>query len=295
MLDLRRLYYFSKVAQYGSFREASSREAIAQSALTRQVQRLERDLGVRLLSRGKAGATPTEAGYALLERVPAILASVADIQMTFKRYRRTPGGTATLALPISFATFLMPKLHGVFDGGFTNLQLRILEGSARHVEAWVLSGEADIGIVVLPCSSPLLSLEPLYEEDLFLIHQPSSTMSVAPTVDFRQLAGLPLVLPPLPHGTRELIEARARELGIKLSPVAEVDSPHTQKYMILNHGMIGVSSKMVYQNELAAGTIVATPVMPTLRRTFAIATQRRARLPTGPTLLLQVLRRSMPS
>ncbi|CAN5325172.1 hypothetical protein BH09PSE6_BH09PSE6_08770 [soil metagenome] len=59
LIDLRRLYYFSKVAQYGSYREAAARESIAQSALTRQVQQLERDLGISLLSRGKTGATPT--------------------------------------------------------------------------------------------------------------------------------------------------------------------------------------------------------------------------------------------
>ncbi|CAN5325023.1 hypothetical protein BH09PSE6_BH09PSE6_08760 [soil metagenome] len=227
--------------------------------------------------------------------MPAIFGGIADTQLSLKQYRQMPGGSATLALPISFATFLMPKLHGVFAGGLPSLQLRILEGSARHVEGWVLSGEADLGIIVLPCSSPRLKIEPLYSEDLFLIHKRSIARSMPAVVGIERLAELPLVLPPLPHGTRELIETLARMRDVRITPVAEIDSPHTQKYMILNHGLFGVSSKMVYQDELADGTIIATPLEPSPRRSFAIATLDLNKLPPGTRSLMRLLRRSMPA
>jgi DNA-binding transcriptional LysR family regulator len=77
VLDLRRLRYFMAVATAESFSRAADELHVAQSAVSRQVGLLERELGVRLLERTTHDVELTEAGRHLLER-GASLARDAD-------------------------------------------------------------------------------------------------------------------------------------------------------------------------------------------------------------------------
>jgi DNA-binding transcriptional LysR family regulator len=76
-MDLRQLESFVEVAQQGTLTRAAARLRISQPALTRQMHRLERDVGMPLFQRTPAGMSVTAAGAALLPHAKSILAMVA--------------------------------------------------------------------------------------------------------------------------------------------------------------------------------------------------------------------------
>src|SRR5690606_12896475 len=105
-------------------------------------------------------------------------------------------------------------------------QLSILEGSARHISRWLKSGEVDIGIIVGPSAEKQVSSELLYKEDLYLIGRSiPDTVNNDGSVSLSDLAKLPLVLPLLPLGSRQVLEELATARGVSLQPAVEVDSP----------------------------------------------------------------------
>ena len=65
-MDLRQLEMFRAVAEQGTFTKAAGRLHVSQSAVSRQVQLLEQELGGSLLRRSAKGVTLTEAGQLLL-------------------------------------------------------------------------------------------------------------------------------------------------------------------------------------------------------------------------------------
>jgi DNA-binding transcriptional LysR family regulator len=75
-MELRQLRYFVTLAEELHFGRAAEREHIVQSALSQQVQRLERELGVRLLERSTHRVALTAAGVAFLVEARQILAHV---------------------------------------------------------------------------------------------------------------------------------------------------------------------------------------------------------------------------
>ncbi|WP_156738581.1 LysR family transcriptional regulator [Mycobacterium sp. E2699] len=77
-LDLRLVGYFVVVAEHRHFGRAASALRVAQPSLSRQIRRLEQQLGVRLLDRTPQGTRLTEAGEVFLPRARALLRSAAQ-------------------------------------------------------------------------------------------------------------------------------------------------------------------------------------------------------------------------
>ncbi|TBR30528.1 MAG: LysR family transcriptional regulator, partial [Reyranella sp.] len=84
-MDLRTLRYFSAVVREGHFGRAAVSLGIAQPPLTRQIQKLERQLGVVLLHRGQKKFEVTEAGLLLYERARRLLDSAEQAEADVRR------------------------------------------------------------------------------------------------------------------------------------------------------------------------------------------------------------------
>ena len=80
---------FLVVMEEGSLRRAAQRLRLSQSAITRQLQSLEHDLGGRILERTSAGVRPTSGGHALAEKAGRLL---ADYDATMADVRRLVRG-----------------------------------------------------------------------------------------------------------------------------------------------------------------------------------------------------------
>jgi molybdate transport repressor ModE-like protein len=85
---LEKLRLFLVVLEEGSLRRAADRLHISQSAITRQLQLLEHDLGGRVLERTSAGVRPTNGGHALAERAKTLLADYDSIMAEVRRLVR---------------------------------------------------------------------------------------------------------------------------------------------------------------------------------------------------------------
>ncbi len=88
-MELRHLRYFQAVAEELSFSKAARRLNIAQPALSRAVQEIERDLGVNLIDRNRRSARLTPAGKVLLQEIALLLDRLEE---SLRRVRRTAAG-----------------------------------------------------------------------------------------------------------------------------------------------------------------------------------------------------------
>ena len=104
---LEKLRLFLVVLEEGSLRRAADRLRISQSAITRQMQSLELDLGGRVLERTSAGVRPTNGGHALAERAKTLL---ADYDSTMAEVRRLNRGESER---------LLTEHHNAGHGTFT--------------------------------------------------------------------------------------------------------------------------------------------------------------------------------
>ncbi|MFI8456700.1 LysR family transcriptional regulator [Kitasatospora sp. NPDC085464] len=96
-VDLRLVRYFTVVAEYGNFGRAATKLHVAQPALSRQIQRLEAQLGVRLFDRSPQGSSLTDAGQAYLPRARTLLQEAEHAADAARAAGRPPGITVGYA------------------------------------------------------------------------------------------------------------------------------------------------------------------------------------------------------
>src|SRR5579862_9230795 len=76
LMDLRQLRYLVALSEERSFTRAAAREHIAQPALSQQIQRLEREVGLPLVERTTRSVVVTDAGRLLIARARTMLAEL---------------------------------------------------------------------------------------------------------------------------------------------------------------------------------------------------------------------------
>ena len=143
-VELRQLRYFVTLAEELHFGRAAEREHIVQSALSQQVQRLERELGVRLLERSTHHVALTAAGALFLVEARQILAQVdraADVA------RSAVSAAATLRVGIIDSSYdSMPQILHEVQARYPGLIIHQVEVSAPEQYQQLIDGRLDVGV-----------------------------------------------------------------------------------------------------------------------------------------------------
>lgn len=158
-LDLRLVRYFTVVAGHQHFGRAAEELRIAQPSLSRQVRRLEQQLGARLFDRTPRGTTLTEAGEVFLPRAKALLRSASRATAEARAVavpNRIVVGYGN-GLIVTAAVRAMRKLHPDAE-----VQTKHVDFSEPHTA--LLDRRADVVVARLPFPTDGLRVTLLYQE-----------------------------------------------------------------------------------------------------------------------------------
>lgn len=194
MSDLRRLGYFLAVAQERNFTRAADRLHVAQSALSRQIRLLERELGVTLLHRTTHEVELTEAGAFLLDRGPGLLAANDALWAAVRGFGAGRRGTVTIAYGASASYETAPRLVAAVTDRLPEIALETEVRPTQEIVAAVRDGSLDLGLVRCPpAAEDLRVLLVRRERQGVLLHR-EHRLSGASDVDLLDLDGEPILL-----------------------------------------------------------------------------------------------------
>jgi DNA-binding transcriptional LysR family regulator len=145
-LDLRLLPSFLTLAQELHFSRAAQRLHIAQPALSQQIARLERQVGVRLFDRPPRPIALTRSGRALLDRVTPALAMVEQGVAESRAMAGEQSASLSVSHLSSFADRLVPLIVGTLRATHPHLLLTLHEASLAEQLTALRSGRVQIGL-----------------------------------------------------------------------------------------------------------------------------------------------------
>jgi LysR family tcuABC transcriptional regulator len=225
-MDMRQLKYFVQIVESGSLAKASRQLFIAQPALSQQMARLEDEVGKSLLVRSSRGVAPTENGEALYHHAKFMLRQMDQAVAVARQETAAVSGRVALGLaPTTVCRLGLPlTLH--LRAKYPGLRLNVVEGLSGHLEHMTRNGQLDLAVLFSQTAASDLSVEPLLDEELFVILPATSPLVARDRVSLplREVAELPLILPSPGHGLRRRIALEFERISLPLDAVAEIDS-----------------------------------------------------------------------
>ncbi len=191
--DLRLVRYFTVVAEHGNFRRAAAELRLAQPSLSRQIQSLEKLLGVRLLDRTTRGCHLTAAGETFLPQAEALLRS-AELAATTTRAAATPG-----AVTIGYAGGLViTSAVRELRGRHPQAAVGTLHLDWSEVRTALLDHRVDAVVAREPFPTDRLHVTPLYREPRVLLVPTAHRLAGKESVTLDDFADEPLIRYPDP-------------------------------------------------------------------------------------------------
>jgi LysR family transcriptional regulator, nitrogen assimilation regulatory protein len=274
-ISLRRLRYFLHVADAGSFSRASERADIAQAALSAQLARLEKDLGVTLLTRSSRGVELTREGLVLLEHARSLLRQADAAREAVRHASDEVHGSVSVGLPTTVAMILTLPLLSTVRQRWPHIALRLVEGHSGWLQEWLVGERIDASVLFGVTTTRGMSVTPLLDEDLFLVSARDADVPGSRSeIPLKAVASLPLLLPAQRHGLRIAVDRAAGLAGIELNVTIELDSFANIKKAVAQGFGSTILSWAAVADELRRGELVARRIVePLMTRTVMWATR----------------------
>lgn len=211
---LRTLVY---IVEQGSLSAAARARRISQPAVTKQVQRMESELGMALLIRGpKREVELTPAGARVLAFAQETLANLEALERDLATFKEIGEGTLSLAASTIPGEYLLPGLLAAFRAEYPQLEVRMTVSDTAEVASRLLADEADVGVIGSVIKRPGLRLERLADDEIVLAVPPGHPFAGKWQVTVDELRDQPLILREEGSGTRRSVEAALSKAGLSL-------------------------------------------------------------------------------
>jgi DNA-binding transcriptional LysR family regulator len=222
-MDLIKFRTFCSIAEKGNFSAVAEDLFMSQSAVSQQIQALERRYGVVLFDRGSKGATLTDPGRILYEKAKKILAIEDQINQELDELRGLKGGELHVGASTTVGNYLMPFYLGEFKRRYPDVKVSLIVENTRIIEDQILAAVFPLAVVEHEVNNPSLVREPIEKDELILFTSPDHRWAESGSVSKQDLMKEPFITRELGSGTREVIEEKLKAGGVsELNVVMEL-------------------------------------------------------------------------
>ncbi|UYV38314.1 LysR family transcriptional regulator [Rhodobacteraceae bacterium D3-12] len=241
MLNLRELRNFIEVADRLNISTAASVVNLSQSALSRQIQALERKLSVTLFERIGKRMVLTAEGAELAVQAAALLEQADDLAQSASRKTLTQSGTLRVAGTPQTITWLLSPAMARFRVKQPKVSLLLREGNNDELVEMVEHRVVDVAVANLGVNH-ILAGQPLFQAQLFAILPPGHPCLGKASISMEQIAEDMLIVMRRGFLTRHLYEQIAAAHGLRPRILLESDSTQTIAALARDGHGVGVVS-----------------------------------------------------
>lgn len=221
-MDLRLLRYFLAVCESGTLHGAAAVVHVAQPSLSRQIRRLEHDLGFRLFERSARGLSLTAAGRAFRPVAEDLLTRSTQAASTARSIARgTVSDLTVVAAPTTVADVISPF---IVRAGAAGVIGNAIEAMPEHVYGAIERGDADfaVGTRIPPAELRSMVLGHAY---LWAQMPAGHPFADRPSIPIGELVQEPLIVMSRAHGVRQMLDSAAARAGLAFTASVETTSP----------------------------------------------------------------------
>lgn len=168
-MNLSQVKMFLEVVKWGSLSEAARQQSLTQPAVTRKMQRLEKELNADLFERGEGHQIVlTSQGRDFLQYAQNILSEYVALQERWRTLRHEVQGKLNLAASTTPGEFIVPQMLATFIERYPKVGPELAIMDSEEVMSRVQSRDFDAGFIGTPNTRPQLEQVKFDEDELVL-------------------------------------------------------------------------------------------------------------------------------
>ncbi len=193
-MEVRVLKYFLAVAREGSITRAASSLHLTQPTLTRQLQGLEKELGQKLLIRGKYRISLTPEGMILRKRAEEIVDMVEKTEAEFNSIKETVSGDIYIGCGETDSMKYVASVMNELQTEYPNIKFHIHSGNAEDVTEKLDKGLLDFGVLIQPIDLSKYDHITLPDKDVWgVIMRKDSPLAGKEFIELDDLVNVPII------------------------------------------------------------------------------------------------------
>jgi DNA-binding transcriptional LysR family regulator len=253
MVDFKSIETFLWVVTLGSFRGAAQRLNTTQPAISQRIAQLEREMGVKLLSREHRMASPTPSGRQLMVYAEKLIGLRSEM-MAEVGDRSATRGVMRLGVAETIVHTWLPRLIKSVNTAYPNLSLEIEVDITPNLSARLLAQEIELAFVVGPLSAAGVRNRVLCDYPIGFLASPALGLGNAP-LTVRDLAKFPIITFPRKTQPYEIVRSLFNRPDLPPIRLHASASLATVIHMAIEGLGIAVIPTAIIENELADGRL----------------------------------------
>lgn len=273
-MSVRRLHHVVALAEEGSFARAAERVHLSQPALSRSIQTIEEELGLRLFDRAARGVAITQAGKLVVERARRVLFEANALVRDAELLRTHEAGEVRIGLGPYPAMVLLPDLLVELARRHPRVEMKLELNHAGAMIDMLVAEKIDFLVMdkrVLP-DNPALAVRSLPRHDGAWFVRADHPLAGRDSITVSALREFPLVSVPLPpfmqSAMHRLLKIRSHE---KISRQLECNDLRILKSFVEQTDALLFATASAVRKELSAGTLTPLPVKDAPRMALEMA------------------------
>ncbi len=215
-MNLDHLKTFQDVVKLGSFSEVAKKLSISQPAVSFQIQKLEHELGIRLIDRTQRAITLTTAGKRLLRFAESVEEVRQQLHHDLDQMREKVSGDLLIAASTIPGEFLLPPLLTKFKALHPAVKIQVAVSDSLTVINGVRDNAYEVGFCGMAPEGQELESFRVAGDEIVLIVFPEHPFAQRGEVSPAELAGEPLIFREETSGTQQNLEIHLSQAGLDL-------------------------------------------------------------------------------
>jgi len=276
-MELSTLRVFMTVANERSFSRAAEKLNRTQPAVSLALQRLEAELGEKLLDRSAKDVMLTDAGRTVLEFARRFHNLEGELENSIAELRDHSAGRLVIGANESTTLYLLPHIE-TYRRTYPKVKVQIRRSFSSRIPGELIDGNLELGVISYQPHDERIIANVIYSDSLAFVVSPKHPLAKRPEVPITELGNEIFIAHNVISPYREIVIRAFHERGIPLNMDVEMPTVETIRWMVERNAGVAFIPRMCVEQEIAEGRLVAVrvPEVEVERKIYLVRPSRRA-------------------
>ena len=288
-MELSTIRVFMTVANERSFSRAAEKLGRTQPAVSLALQRLEAELGERLLDRSAKDVMLTDAGRTVLEYARRFQNLESELTNSIAELRDHSAGRLVVGANESTSLYLLKHIER-YRRMYPRIKVQIRRSFSSRIPSELTDGNLELGVISYEPHDDRIQSTVIYADSLAFVVSPKHRLAGRAEVPISDLGDETFIAHNVLSPYREVVIRAFHERGIRLNMDIEMPTVETIRWMVEQNVGVAFLPRMCVEQEIAEARLIAirVPEVQVERKIYLVRSSKRAASYAAEAFLQQV-------